>query len=376
MVKRATRAGAATEAIDDPPEIDRLDGAPHPRDTTDLHGHDSAQLELAAAFAGGRMHHAWLISGLEGVGKATLAYRFARFALSAAADRRPTATEPLGVTGTAIGARQVRAMSHPLMLVIRREWDQKEKRFPQTISVDDVRRLKTFLSRTVEPGNYRMVIVDRADDLNLSAANALLKSLEEPPPRTMFLLVAGEPGRLLRTIHSRCRTLALLPLAERPLRLAADAAIAAGSGTPIADGDMAALTGLAGGSVRRLLTLHAGGGLSLYRRVLAILVAPRLDSAAVHKLAGDLTGAANEQTFDAFNAILRDLLARLLRHAATGAGGLAGEEALAARYAAGDRLVRLAEAYELIEQRRSAAAALNLDRRTYVVEAVAAIAAA
>src|SRR5690606_8652601 len=143
----------------------------------------TAERQLRDAFASGRMHHGWLITGLEGIGKATLAYRFARYVLANPVER---AADTLDVPPDTRAARQVLALSHPGLLVIRRAWDPKTKRFPATIPVDEVRRLKAFLGRTAADDAWRVVIVDRAEELNVSAANALLKSLEEPPPRTVF----------------------------------------------------------------------------------------------------------------------------------------------------------------------------------------------
>ena len=194
-----------------PPEADRLDGAAHPRETTTLFGHGAAEATLAQSFAGGRMHHGWLLSGREGIGKATLAYRFARYALATPAQRDPS-NRSLDIPPASTAARQVLALSHPGLLVIRRPWDAKNKRHTTSIPVDEVRRIKPFLAHTAEPGAHRVVIVDSADELNANAANALLKSLEEPPPATTFLLVTSEPGRLLPTIRSRCRMLDLAPL--------------------------------------------------------------------------------------------------------------------------------------------------------------------
>jgi DNA polymerase-3 subunit delta' len=223
MARRAA-AAAETEAL---PEIDRLEGFPHPRETVTLYGHDAAERELAAAFAGGRVHHAWMLSGPAGIGKATLAYRVARYAL-AAPEERTAVGDRLAIRESSIVASQVRALSHPGLAVVRRAYNLRNKRFPATIPVDEVRELKTFLGRTADEGTWRVVIVDSADELNLNAANALLKALEEPPRRTLFLLVVAQPQRLLRTIRSRCRTLEMSPLGPEDLRRAATAALAAG----------------------------------------------------------------------------------------------------------------------------------------------------
>ena len=140
----------AVQEIEDLPEIDRLDGFPHPRATERLYGHEAAERTLVEAFESDRLHHGWLIAGAEGIGKATLAYRFARFLLATPTERR---SGSLDIADDTTASRQVRALSHPGLLVIRRAYDQKAKRFPASISVDEVRRLKAFLGRTAERGH-------------------------------------------------------------------------------------------------------------------------------------------------------------------------------------------------------------------------------
>ena len=175
------------QEIEATPEADRLEGFPHPRETQRLAGHLAAQQAVRQAFAEGRVHHAWLLAGREGIGKATLGYRIARFVLARPEER---AEGTLDVPPGSVAARQVTALSHPGLLVLRRPWDAKAKRHTTSIPVDEVRRLKSFLAHSAGPGAWRVVIVDQADELNTNAANALLKSLEEPPPNALFLLVS------------------------------------------------------------------------------------------------------------------------------------------------------------------------------------------
>ncbi len=118
---------AASQEMEAPPEADRLDGAPHPRHTTCLHGHGAAEAELQRGFAGGRMHHAWLVTGPVGIGKATLAWRLARYLLAAPADRASGAG-PLDVRAESASARLVAQLSHPGLLLVRRPYDTKAKR--------------------------------------------------------------------------------------------------------------------------------------------------------------------------------------------------------------------------------------------------------
>ncbi|MYZ47234.1 DNA polymerase III subunit delta' [Propylenella binzhouense] len=258
-------ARAAKPAVEQPPH-DALDGVPLPRETFRLVGHAEAERELLSAYRSGRMHHAWLLAGMRGIGKATLAFRFARFVLShpdpgseAVARAVDLAADPAGRPAhlMAVGA-------HPNVLHLQRDWDERAKRHRTEISVGAVRRLIPFLGTTAGEGRWRFVIVDTADDLNRNAANALLKSLEEPPKETVFLILCESAGRLLPTIRSRCRLLTLGPLDDR------EAALVAGFGDldPARDPEARIALALAGGSARRLIELREARGVELYRLLL------------------------------------------------------------------------------------------------------------
>ncbi|WP_083567000.1 DNA polymerase III subunit delta' [Hyphomicrobium sp. CS1GBMeth3] len=359
----------AVQEIEELPEADRLDGFPHPRATHNLYGHEEAERALREAFASGRMHHGWLIAGPEGIGKATLAYRLARHIL---ADPSERAVNTLDVAPEARAARQVLALSHPGLLVIRRAWDTKTKRFPSTIPVDEVRRLKAFLGRTAGDNAWRVVVVDRAEELNVNAANALLKSLEEPPPRTIFLLVTSAPGRLLVTIRSRVRTLDLAPLGDEALRRAVTQAYAE-SGDEVAGGapvpsDWERLAHLAEGSVRRLLSLHAAKGLALHDRISAILNGlPTVDWGAVHALGDELSGQAADQRYELFFELLTGAIAHLVAAEARGEGQ-PSDVAVAARLIGPARLATWAGLWERVAADKAETAALNLDRKALILD--------
>jgi DNA polymerase III subunit delta' len=358
----------AVQQADELPEADRLDGFPHPRATGVLIGHDRVEQLLLQAFAGGRMHHAWLLAGGEGIGKATLAYRLARYVL-ALPEERDLAGQNLQVSPHAAAARQVTALSHPGLLVLRRPYDPRAKRFAASIPVDEVRRVKSFLGLTGADNAWRVVIVDSADELNPNAANALLKSLEEPPARALFLLVSAQPGGLLPTIRSRCRRLDLEPLAADALRRAVTAAVAASDVNAPPDQQWPLLERLAEGSVRRALQLAASGGLELYERIETILSAlPKLDWAAVHALSDELAGNAQEQRFEAFYDLYLDLLARLIRARATEQGETT-EVALAFRLIGEGRLPAWASLWETALRQKTDAVLLNLDRKALIVNA-------
>ena len=371
-MSRRPRA-AAVDAEEAAPEADRLEGFAHPRDTATLFGQQAAEQALAVALTSGRMHHAWLLTGLEGIGKATLAYRFARTALATTAEREQIPAGTLSVSADTIVAKQVHVLSHPGLMVIRRPWQRDTKRLASVITVDEVRRIKGFLQHSASQGAYRVVIIDRAEEMNTAAANAVLKSLEEPPQRTVFLLISSEPGRLLPTIQSRCRRLDLKPLAADDLLSALAAPLAAaGHDIPTADATRL-VSALAEGSVRRALTLIAGGAVEQHGKLVGLLTAlPQLDFEAVHKLAESVGAHGAEQDFQTCFTLLLGLLARALRAKATGKTPIAEEAHLFSRLfpadASGARLATWAELWETSLREKSEVLALNLDRKAFVID--------
>ncbi|NTJ42366.1 DNA polymerase III subunit delta' [Agrobacterium larrymoorei] len=188
-----------------------LDGAIPPQENTRLFGHDDAEQFLAQSYRSGKGHHAILIEGPEGIGKATLAFRFANHVLShpEPALAPDTIADP---DPASIVSRQILSGASHNLLHLARPVDEKTGRTKSAITVDEVRRAGHFFSQTSGTGNWRIVIIDPADDLNRNAANAILKILEEPPKRAMFLVLSHAPGKLLPTIRSRCMPLRLLPL--------------------------------------------------------------------------------------------------------------------------------------------------------------------
>jgi DNA polymerase-3 subunit delta' len=247
MAKRAKQA----EIV----ETDRLEGFAHPRETTRLIGQDDALARAARAIRGGRPPQAWLIAGPPGIGKATLAYRVARYLLAfgATAD----GPEDLSVPDSSPGARQLAAGAHPGLLLLKRGYNKVGKLMTVT-GVDEIRELREFFGYTSGAGGWRVAVVDTADDMNDEAANALLKLLEEPPSRAMLLLIANVPGRLLPTIRSRCQRLNLRPLETN--------AVEAELKTLVPDLDSrerASIARLSGGSIGMALQLASGEGVGL-----------------------------------------------------------------------------------------------------------------
>jgi DNA polymerase-3 subunit delta' len=258
-------------------------------------------------------------------------------------------------------------LSHPALFVIRRPYDPKGKRFSQVIPVDEVRKLKSFLALSSGAEGRRVVIVDSADDLNSNAANALLKSLEEPPGRTIFLLVTSSPGRLLTTIRSRCRVVSMPALSDGDLKRAAVQALTAAGRALPEEHEWDKLLPLAGGSVGRALSLLGAGGLALQGRIDQVLGAlPRLDLKAVHALADELQPIAQDRKFQLFMELLQAALARLISAAATGQGAVRDVE-IAGCLMGPERLAVFADLWETLARDKADTLTLNLDRKSLII---------
>lgn len=303
----------------DLPEPDRVDGAPHPRDTARLIGQDSAQAEFLGAFTKDRLHHGWLLTGPRGVGKATLAWSIARFLLAnPPVDPNdmfgaPAAPDTLAIDPENPVARRMAAGSEPGLFVLRRPYDVKTKKLRQQITVDEVRRLKNFFAMSAADGGRRVVIVDAADEMNTNAANALLKLLEEPPARSTLLLVSHQPTRLLPTIRSRCRELRLQTLNTGDMATALEQA---GANTATS---VQALAELSGGSVGEAIRLLNLGGLETYAELVAILgTLPNLDRPRAIRLADTAAMRGADAKLDLMLTLINLALARLARTGVTG----------------------------------------------------------
>lgn len=242
---------------EEPPiETDRIPDQPHPRETHHLVGQDATLARAARAIRSGRPPQAWLIGGPPGIGKATLAYRIARYLLRYGATAN--GPEDLSVADSDPVAMQVRAGAHPGLLVLKRGLNPETGKLMTVLSVGEIRKLGNFFGLTSGAGGWRVTIVDTADDMNDAAANALLKLLEEPPARAMLLLLAHAPARLLPTIRSRCQRLELKPLDQKALETEIARRLPDMPAT-----DRAQLAKLAGGSIGAALRLAGGDGLLL-----------------------------------------------------------------------------------------------------------------
>jgi DNA polymerase-3 subunit delta' len=311
----------------------------HPRDVFTLDGAEAAEASFLDALGRGRLHHAWLLVGPEGVGKATFAYRAARRLLGAKPDDQYGL---LGASPTDPVSRQVSARSHPDLLVLEREGaDGKTRR---NIPVDEARRLPEFFSKAPASAPYRIAIIDAADDMNNNAANAVLKTLEEPPPRGVVFLVSHAPGRLLPTVRSRCRRLSF-----RGWEIDACAAWVAGR-AGLVDEEARRLARIAHGSPGRALSLAGSGALDADRAARDLLRAlPNTDDAALLAMADSFRGPEGQGRFE----LLFERMADHIRVMA---------EETAAQAPPGS-LDRWAEAWEMLVRLPGEAEAVNLDRQ-------------
>ena len=346
-----------------------------PRRTVELFGHEAAEKTLLESWNSGRMPHAWLIAGRHGIGKATLAYRAARFALSQGAGQggglfgdASAGADSLAVDPAHPVCRQVNAGGHPDLLTIERSINPNTKKLRTEIVVDDVKRLSSFLSLTTSAGEWRVVIVDAADEMNRNAANALLKGLEEPPADTLFLMVSHAPGRLLPTIRSRCRTLNLSPLPDATV-----VELLARHAPDLPPADAGALARLAQGSIGEALMLAEAGGLELYRDMVGLFAQlDRLDIKAVHGLGARLGRPGAENSFRMLTRLVDRWLAGMLLGQARGAIApdiVDGEGETARRLWARGGLANWLEVWEKVTRLFSQADRANLDRKQVVISA-------
>ena len=357
--------------------------APEPRANPELMGHGAAENMLAEAARSDRLHHAWLISGPKGIGKATLAYRLARWLLAGRAEASCQAAmfaEPapddseqgLWLSPDDPTYSRVAAGGHSDLITVERSLDDTGKRLRRDIIAADIRKVSGFLSLTAAEGGWRVVIIDGAEDMNRHAANALLKTLEEPPARTVLLLVSHAPGRLLATIRSRC---AKLPL--KSLDQAAVVHLLDRYRPDLAPEDKALLAVMGEGSIGRAIRLAGAGGGALYREMLHLLSAmPSPDVARLHGITDAIARSRAEtgayEAYDIFTEFLTSWIARLVRARATGelpADLAPGEEEILARLSVTGSLDQWLEVWEKITRLFDRAGRVNLDRKQVLLNA-------
>ncbi len=384
-------------------DISEEERFPPPRKNPLLFGHEAAEETLRGAFESGRFHHAWLLGGEEGVGKATLAFRFARFVLAQGSESRRSTKECGDLfAGAAPGAaeegagkglwiepktplfQRVASGGHADLLTVERGIvspnhgrgdDPRNKKARTVITVNKAHEIGAFLHLTPAEGGFRVVIVDSADEMNLTAANAILKPLEEPPQNALLLLVSHAPGRLLPTIRSRCRLLRLFPLERKAFDLALSELA-----SDLTAEESAEFFRLSRGSPGKALRLMAQGGLDLQRELMALLASlPETDVVALHALADRAAGREGEGLYRTFMDLLSLWLGRLVRWGArrrdpgdAGEGEAApgeGERVVMERLLAMRGLDHWVEVWENLNRLFAKAESVNLDRKQVVLNA-------
>jgi len=329
-----------------PDQHDSLEGIAEPSENPELTGHVEAQQMLLAAQRAGRLPHAIVLAGPQGIGKATFAFAFARHLLS---DAEPDPEGIFARTGKDSPLfRQIASGAHPSVLHLTRPANDKTKGFKTVLSVDEIRRIGRFLSLTSGTGSYRIVIIDPADDMRSAAANALLKNLEEPPARTIFVLIAHSPGALLPTIRSRCQVIRLAPLSDGEL---AEVLVRADQ-LPDDDRAREALLARSAGSARTAIVLQQYGGVEI-ATALDALATGMADIAASHRLAEAVSGRDSAIQLDVFNGRALELLANAAAEAAQSDDT--------------NRAKRLSDAWHLARIAITETATYNLDQKQHAL---------
>jgi DNA polymerase-3 subunit delta' len=346
------------------PESDRFEDAPHPRENHDFFGHAEAERNLLLSYLSGHLPQAFIIGGPPGTGKATLAWRLARFLLANPDPAAGKAKTDLFVPPAHPVSHQITAMAHPDLILLRREWNPEAKKHYTQIQIEDVRRAIHMFQRAAGRGGYRICILDCADDLNQNSANALLKLIEEPPSRSLFLVIAHRPGRMLATLRSRCQKILLKPLAAADLR-----DIVATLGPPwsgAGETKLEAALARAQGSVHNVLRLLDNQGIELDANLGRILNdLPRIDWSQVHALADRITARNNSKDYEAMLAMIEDWLDARVRHGAR-----------TLQSACARRLAPYALVWEKLGEAARETEIFNLDKRSLVLSLFADLAAA
>lgn len=328
-------------------QFDTIPGVAEPAENPLLVGHDEAMMQVAAAYRTGKLHHALLLAGPPGIGKATFAFHLAQHLLAnTVASEAPARFSPRDPASSLF--RQIAQGSHPAVLHLTRPVNEKTKGFKSVVTVDEIRKISRFLAMTAHDGGYRVAIVDPADDMNANAANALLKNLEEPPPRTLFVLIAHSLGSLLPTIRSRCQTIKFKPLEPAALLRVLEGLQ---TGLPDDEAGRAALAARAGGSVRDALLLTEYGGLDIADAVAGVLRSRPYAFGDAWRVAEAVSGRDAAVQFSIFNQNALEAIAAQARDAA-----LAGDT---------PRASRLAELWRETEQAIAETETYNLDKKQH-----------
>ena len=331
------------------PIHDRIDGLPQPFEHGVFKGHEESEAQFLKSLSNGRVHHAWLLSGPRGIGKATFAYRIARALLQQEDDLFPSSRHDLDNAANPDNRtfRQIAVGAHPNVLDLRIPYDEDRKRFKTQLTVDEIRKTVAFFSSTAGEGGWRIAIIDTADDLNISAANALLKILEEPPAKTIFFLLSEKTGRLLPTIRSRCQKLNFSGLGTQDIISVLNELDV---GQSVSEAVLTQNSEVLQGSVRRAFLFTNEGNADVRNAFERVMATGDPDIREMHKLAEVVSARGEEDRYQFFRDFVEDYLSRKL---SDGEGSVP--------------LVTWAEVWEKVQNRLATAERFNLDRKHTVL---------
>ncbi|MDA8799797.1 DNA polymerase III subunit delta' [Amylibacter sp.] len=353
------------------PEADRQIGTNHPRHTQIIYGHHSPQLDFLDAYKTERLHHAWMITGSRGIGKATLGYKIAKFILSqnqSISDINQDLKDTLDIQSDHPVSKRINALGEPNLYLVRRLWDEKLKKFKQNITVDEIRKLKNFFSMSAADGGWRVAIIDAADEMNNAAANALLKILEEPPKKVLILLISHQPLQLMPTIRSRCRSLKCNNLSSEDLANALEQLDIEQSQ------DKEQINILANGSVGSSVELISNNGIEIYNSIVQLAKQiPQINRQSIQSLADSCAG---KNTAERYEITLRLFMLFISRLAKFGAlqknennATLSIESKVFHELAPDTKSARKwADFSQIISERTSHARAVNLDPSMVILD--------
>ncbi len=343
------------------PEADKADGCPSPRELYSLVGHRDEEANFAAMYNNDTLHHAWLINGPKGIGKATLAYRMIRRVLGGI----PHTNGALDVPITDPVAQRIQSLGHGDFLLVRRPYDPKTKKLRAGIPISEARKISEFFSRKAAEGGWRVCLVDNIDEMNPNATNAVLKILEEPPKKALLILLSNAPGRLLPTIRSRCLPLTLRPVNDDRLRtwLA--------ERTTANETDVEAAVSLANGAPGKAYAFAQNADNVLRPLGKFISGFPRQNTHLLHSLSDTLSLAKNQVSHDLFWDGLQSILHAQAIYAATGEWKCAFEPIALQRTP-----VTWVKIRNELEQMRLAGAGLNMNKKNVLLQGMMQIGAA
>jgi len=352
------------------PEADKADGCPRPRDVYSLVGHAHEEAKFASMFEGNTLHHAWLLNGPTGIGKATLAYRMIRRVLGGV----PQTGGALDIPQSDPVAQRVQSLGHGDFLLIRRPYDQKTKKLRAEIPITEARRISDFFSRKASEGGWRVCLIDSIDEMNRNATNAVLKILEEPPEKALLILLSSAQGRLLPTIRSRCLSLPLRPVNDAKLRtwLAertnADSNAANNTGS---NADVEAAVHLANGAPGKAFAYVQNADSVLRPLGRFFRGFPRQNPQLLHSISDTLALAKNKVSHDLFWDGLQATLHAQAIYAATGAWHGPFEPIALQRTPDAWANIR-----KELDQMRLAGAGLNMNKKNVLLQGLMQIGAA